>query len=188
MAKRYGYARTSTEDQPLDAQREALQTAKCDVVLEEQASGKSRDGRPKLALLLEVIGPGDEIVVCKLDRLSRSTVDVLEIVEEIGKKGAGFRSLAEPWCDTTSPAGQLMLTVFAGVAQFERRRMKERQREGIKIAKAKGVYRGGKVRFDPEAIRQRLAAGKRPSEIRSELGCSFDTITRAAKANGATAL
>src|SRR5262245_10821036 len=97
MSKRFGYARVSTDDQSLEVQLEALNAAGCDVVLSEKASGKSRDGRPKLALLMEVIAAGDAMVVTKLDRLARNTLDMLEFAEAIGKKGAGFRSIAEPW-------------------------------------------------------------------------------------------
>jgi DNA invertase Pin-like site-specific DNA recombinase len=158
--KRYGYARVSTEDQSLEAQRAALQAAGCDLIIEEKASGKDVEGRPKLALLIEVLGAGDQLIVTKLDRLARSTLNMLELVEQIGRKGAGLRSLAETWCDTTTPAGRLIITVFGGVAQFERERTK---------------------RFDNETIRKLSAEGLRPSQIRTRLGCSFDTISRALK-------
>ena len=92
--KRWGYARVSTSDQDLAVQREALTAAGCDNVLAEQVSGASRQGREKLQLVLEVIGRGDMLVVTKLDRLARNTIDMLELVREIGRKGAGFRSLA----------------------------------------------------------------------------------------------
>jgi DNA invertase Pin-like site-specific DNA recombinase len=179
--KRYGYARVSTEDQSLEAQRAALQAAGCDLIIEEKASGKDVEGRPKLALLIEVLGAGDQLIVTKLDRLARSTLNMLELVEQIGRKGAGLRSLAETWCDTTTPAGRLIITVFGGVAQFERERMKERQREGIAEAKKRGAFKGGTKRFDNETIRKLSAEGLRPSQIRTRLGCSFDTISRALK-------
>ena len=150
--KTYGYCRISTDDQSLDVQRAALEAAGCDVILEETASGKSRAGRPKLALLLEVIGPGDDVVVTKLDRLGRETIDLLEIADTIGRKGAGFKSLAEPWADTTTPERKLIFTVFAGFAEWELARIRQRQREGIEAAKAKGVYRGGK-KFSDDEIR-----------------------------------
>jgi DNA invertase Pin-like site-specific DNA recombinase len=154
------------------------------VILLEQASGANTD-RPRLKLLLEVIGQGDTVIVTKLDRLSRDTLDMLELVRDIGKKGAGFKSLAEPWCDTTTPAGELMLTVFAGVAQFERKRIKERQAEGIVRAKAAGVFKGGKRRHDPEVIRQKAAEGMKPHEIAEALECDRSTVWRALNANGA---
>jgi len=105
---------------------------------------------------------------------------MLEIVREIGAKGAGFKSLAEPWCDTTTPAGELILTVFAGVATFERKRIKERQREGIEAAKRKGIYRGGKKRFDDAAIWALADAGLGATAIAREVGAkSTSRIYRA---------
>jgi len=180
MSRRYGYARVSTADQSLDIQRDALKTAGCDKILEEKASGASREGRGQLRVLLDFVGEGDAIIVTKLDRLARSTIDMLEIVRDISGRGAGFKSLAEPWCDTTSPAGKLMLTVFAGVAQFERERIKERQREGIDKAKSEGRYKGGKRRFDPDEIRALRDQGLGPTEIKDRIGAkSTMTVYRA---------
>jgi DNA invertase Pin-like site-specific DNA recombinase len=88
--KRYGYGRVSTEDQSLEVQDDALKDAGCQVIMLETASGASREGRPKLKLLLEALGPGDTLIVTKLDRLARDTIDMLEMVREIGTKGAGF--------------------------------------------------------------------------------------------------
>jgi DNA invertase Pin-like site-specific DNA recombinase len=178
--KTYGYCRVSSDDQSLDVQREARKAFDPSIIiLEEKVSAASRDGRHKLALLLEVVGKGDQVIVCKLDRLARDTIDMLEIVREIGSKGAGFKSLAEPWCDTTTPAGELILTVFAGVATFERKRIKERQREGIEAAKRKGIYRGGKKRFDDAAIWALADAGLGATAIMREVGAkSTATIYR----------
>lgn len=184
MSKIYGYCRTSSTDQTLDVQRAQLNDAGCDVILEEQVSGASRVGRPKLALLMEVIGPGDVVMVTKLDRLARDTIDMLELVREIAAKGAGFKSIAENWVDTTSPAGELILTVMAGVAQFERKRIKERQREGIAMAKAKGIYKGGKRKFNADDIRRmHFVDGMGPSEIARRIGARTTmTVYRAIKA------
>jgi DNA invertase Pin-like site-specific DNA recombinase len=104
---------------------------------------------------------------------------MLTIVNDLGRRGVGVRSLAESWLDTTTSHGRLFLTVFAGMAQWERERIKERQAEGIQRAKREGRYTGSKPRFDPAEIRRLRAAGKRPHEIKAALGCSFDTITRA---------
>lgn len=175
----FGYARVSTDDQDLTIQREALQAAGCGIIREEKASGKSRDGRAELETLMQFIREGDTLIVTKLDRLARNTLDMLSIIQELGDRGVGFRSLAEPWADTTSPAGKLMLTVMAGVAEFERARIKERQREGIKRAKANGVYKGGTVKHDPEAIRAMVSAGKSKAAVARELGCSVMTVHRA---------
>jgi len=181
---KYGYARVSSTDQNLDAQREALKVAGCVVIREEKVSGGSTEGRDQLRILLDFVREGDVIVVTKLDRLARNTLDMLTIIQEIGAKGAGFTSLAEPWADTTSPAGKLILTVFSGVAEFERSRIKERQREGI----VHKLRNGGKFhdkrrapKYDPELIRRLHAEGKRPSQIRDALGCSEAVVFRALK-------
>lgn len=175
----FAYARVSTDDQDLTVQREALKAAGCEIIREEKASGKSRSGRDQLDTLMQFIREGDTLVVTKLDRLARNTLDMLSIIQELGARGVGFRSLAEPWADTTSPAGKLMLTVMAGVAEFERERIKERQREGIEAAKARGVYKGGTVKHDPETIRAMVASGKSKAAVARELGCSVMTVHRA---------
>lgn len=184
----FGYARVSTDDQSLDVQRAALKAAGCEMIREEKVSGASRDGRDELAILLDFIRAGDVLIVTKLDRLSRNTVDMLTIIQELGEKGVGFKSLAEPWADTTTPAGKLMLTVFAGVAEFERARLRERQREGIDRAKRNGEisektglpkYAGGKRRHDPAEIKRLKDDKKTHAEIQALLGCSDETIRRA---------
>ncbi len=141
------------------AQRNALQAAACDIIREEKVSGSSTAGREQLAILLDFIAEGDTLVVTKLDRLARSTLDMLMIITKLGERGVQFVSLAEPWANTDSPASKLMLTVMAGIAEFERGRIRERQREGIVLAKNKGVFKGGKVRFDPNVIHQRDSCG-----------------------------
>lgn len=181
MSKVYGYGRVSTEDQSLDIQDAALKAAGCSVVMLETASGASREGRPKLQLLLDVLGEGDVLIVTKLDRLARDTVDMLQIVGEIGDKKAGMKSLEESWADTTTAAGELILTVMAGVAQFERKRIKQRQREGIDAAKVKGVYKGKQVQFSPEVIRARFVELGSQSKVAQELGCDPKTVQRALK-------
>ncbi len=108
-----GYARVSTDDQDLALQRKALREAGCRRTYAEKVSGARRD-RPELERLLE----GDVVVVTRLDRLARSTRDLLDIAERLRDVDAGLRSLAEPWADTTSPAGRMVLTVFAGIADY----------------------------------------------------------------------
>ena len=131
-----GYARVSTEDQKLDAQADALTAAGAERIFAERISGSVRN-RPELDRLLDQLRAGDVIVVTKYDRLARSLRDLLEIVEAIGERGAGFRSLAED-IDTTTPAGRLIFHVFASIAQFERERISERTREGLAAAKKRG--------------------------------------------------
>ena len=124
-----GYARVSTDDQQLDRQRAALRAAGCQRLYEEKISGARRD-RPQLARLLQHLREGDVVVATRLDRLARSTRDLLDLAESLNRAGAGLRSLAEPWADTTSPAGKMVLTVFAGIAEFERALIAERTRSG----------------------------------------------------------
>src|SRR4051812_39128921 len=103
----YGYARVSTDHQTLAAQDAALTQAGCAKVSKEKISGAVTD-RPQLAKLLRVIEPGDTLIVTRLDRLARSTRDLLNVLDVIGKRGAAFKSLNDPWCDTTTPHGRLM--------------------------------------------------------------------------------
>ena len=114
-----GYARVSTDDQDLTNQRAELHAAGCTKLFSEKITGTRRD-RPELVRMLDHLRHGDIVTVTRLDRLARSTRDLLEIAERIHATGAGLRSLAEPWADTTTPAGRMVLTIFAGIAEFER--------------------------------------------------------------------
>ena len=145
-----GYARVSTEGQTLDAQTDALTAAGAERVFADRISGSARH-RPELDRLLDQIRPGDVVVVTKYDRLARSLRDLLEIVESIGKLGAGFKSLAED-IDTTTPAGRLVFHVFASIAQFERERIAERTREGLQAARKRGRVGGRPPALSPAQI------------------------------------
>ena len=146
-----GYARVSTDDQNLEIQRAALRGAGCQRIYEEKISGAQRN-RPELNRLLDHLRPGDVIVVSRLDRLARSTRDLLEIAEQLKAAEAGLRSLHEPWADTTSPAGRMVLTVFAGIAEFERALIHERTGAGRKAAKLRGVRFGRPPKLTAEQI------------------------------------
>jgi DNA invertase Pin-like site-specific DNA recombinase len=135
-----GYARISTDDQNLDSQTDALSAAGAEKVFADKISG-SRRARPELDRMLEHLRDGDVVTVTKYDRLARSLKDLLEIVEAIRERGAGFRSLAED-IDTTTPAGRLVFHVFASIAQFERERISERTREGLASARKRGRIGG----------------------------------------------
>ena len=135
-----GYARVSTDDQSLDSQTDALSAAGAEKVFADKISG-SRRARPDLDRMLEQLRDGDVVTVTKYDRLARSLKDLLEIVEAIRERGAGFRSLAED-IDTTTPAGRLVFHVFASIAQFERERISERTREGLASARKRGRIGG----------------------------------------------
>jgi DNA invertase Pin-like site-specific DNA recombinase len=185
----YGYARVSSDDQDLTVQREALKAAGCEVIREEKVSGGSREGRQELEMLLSFLRPGDTLVVTKLDRLARSTLDILTLITDLGKRGVGVRSLAERDIDTTTAAGKLMLTVFAAVAQFERERIKERQVEGIRRARdnrevsektGRLKYAGGKPRIDRAEVARLKAEGLNPTQISLKLGINRVSVYRLA--------
>lgn len=146
-----GYARVSTQGQDLSQQRETLSAMGCQRIFEEKVSGGKRD-RPELGRLLDHLRPGDVVTVTRLDRLARSTSDLLHIAERINDSGAGLRSLAEPWADTTSPAGRMVLTIFAGIADFERSLIGERTSAGRAAALARGVRFGPRPSLSAEQI------------------------------------
>ena len=135
-----GYARVSTDDQKLEAQTAALTEAGAERVFADKITGSARS-RPQLDQMLDHLREGDVVVVTKYDRLARSLRDLLDIVESIAARGAGFRSLAED-IDTTTPAGRLVFHVFASIAQFERERISERTREGLQAARKRGRVGG----------------------------------------------
>ena len=137
----YGYARVSTDGQTLAAQDAALHAAGCAKVYGEKQSGAKTD-RPELAKLLRRLEPGDVLMVTRLDRLARSTRDLLNILDTIAKAGAGFKSLADPMIDTTSPHGKLILAVLGALAEFERSMILARTDDGRKRAQARGVRFG----------------------------------------------
>lgn len=177
-----GYARVSTDDQELVSQRAELAAAGCSRLFSEKVTGTRRD-RPELSRLLDHLRPGDVVTVTRLDRLARSTRDLLDIAEQIQMAGAGLRSLAEPWADTTSPAGRMVLTVFAGIAEFERSLIIDRTRSGRQAAKAKGVQFGPPPTLTPEQIAHARALvdqeGRTVKEAAALLGVHRSTLYRA---------
>lgn len=175
-----GYARVSTDDQTLDQQREALKAAGCKRIFEEKVSGAKRD-RPQLAALLHQLRDGDVVTVTRLDRLARSTRHLLDIAELLDAANAGLRSLAEPWADTTSPAGRMVLTIFAGIAEFERSLIHERTSNGRAAAKAKGVRFGRPPALSAEQIalaRQIIDEGQNPRAVATMLKVHPATLYR----------
>ncbi len=143
----YGYARASTPDQDVAIQVQTLTRAGCAVVRAEKASGTSRRGRTELALLLEFLRPGDTLMVTRIDRLARSIKDLQDIVAELRAKGVDLRASEQP-IDTGTAAGKAFLDMLGVFAEFETNLRRERQMEGIRAAKAKGVYKGRK----PDAV------------------------------------
>lgn len=176
----YGYARVSTDGQTLEAQLEALRQAGAAKVFQEKASGARAD-RPQLAKLLASLNAGDVVLVTRLDRLARSTRDLLNALDTIAKAGAGFRSLADAWADTTTAHGRLMLTILGGLAEFERELIKARTTEGRSRAKARGVRMGRPLTLTPHQRREaldRLATGEAVREVARSYAVSHSTISR----------
>lgn len=141
---KYGYARVSSAGQNLDAQINQLNDVKCEKIFREKVSGRQKEGRQQLQILLETVKEGDSIVVTKLDRFARSTKDALNTIEELNKKGVALivLNMGGDRLDTSTPIGKLMITVLAGIAEFEADMIRERQLEGIQEAKRRGVYKG----------------------------------------------
>lgn len=152
-----GYARVSTTDQSLDLQLTALNEAGCERIYQEKISGTKRN-RPELQRLLDQLRPNDIVVVWKLDRLARSTQNLLELADQIKSAKASFCSLSEPWADTTSPSGKMIMTVFAGIAEFERDLIRERTGAGRLAARKRGVRFGRpeKMNAEQKILAQRL--------------------------------
>jgi DNA invertase Pin-like site-specific DNA recombinase len=175
-----GYARVSTDGQTLDAQQSALREAGCDQIFAEKISGAKSD-RPQLAAAIATLAAGDTLIVCKLDRLARSTRDLLNTLATIGDKGATFRSLGDGWADTTTPHGRLMVTVLGGLAEFERHLILARTSEGRTRAKASGVKFGRKAKLSPhqqaEVIRRR-AQGETLTALAKSYGVAHSMIYR----------
>ena len=176
----HGYARVSTDGQSLDAQRETLTNEGVERIWRETASGAKTDRR-RLRAMLAALGPGDVVIVTRLDRLARSTRDLLNVLGEIAEKDAAFRSLADAWADTTTPHGRLMLTVLGGLAEFERELIRSRTAEGRTQAKARGVRMGRRPKLTAHQQREALerrAAGEAVREIARSYNVSHSTISR----------
>lgn len=174
---RIGYARVSSSSQDLEIQKGRLKAAGCEIIRAETSSGASRDGRSELATILEFLRADDELVVLRLDRLGRSTRDVLNLVHELDAKGASLRVL-EPEVTTAGGMGRMVITVLGMVADMELTFIRDRQRAGIEAAKRKGVYKGRQKRVDEVEIRKRAAQGATKAQIARDLGVSRMTVYR----------
>lgn len=178
--RRIGYARVSTIGQTLETQLEKLQEAGCTLTFREKVSGARAD-RKELMRLLKRLEPGDEVTVTRIDRLARSTFDLFAIVKQIVDAGATFKSLAEPWADTGTSTGRLMIAVLGGLADVERDLIRTRTAEGRARAKARGQHMGrySKLSYDQRReARERLANGETLMDIARSFNVSHTTILR----------
>src|ERR1700760_4278445 len=162
----YGYARVSTEAQDLTGATAQLKAAGCQKIYREKITGTTAD-RPQLRKLLSVLAHGDVVIVPAVDRLSRDTTDLLVITREMQKAGAGIRSLAEPFLDTTSDFADVVFAILGVAAKLERRRILERTARGPTDAKAKGIKFGRKPKLTAHQQREATARLKRGETQRS---------------------
>jgi DNA invertase Pin-like site-specific DNA recombinase len=177
---KYGYARVSTDGQSVDAQVRQLTKAGCKKVFREVASGAKTE-RAQLRRLLDVLDAGDVLTVTRLDRLARSTRDLLNTLAAITAKKAGFKSIGDAWADTTTSHGRLMLTVLGGLAEFERDLIRARTGEGRARAVARGQRMGRPFKLTDhqkrEAIKRRNQ-GETLADIARSYNVSPATISR----------
>ena len=176
----YGYARVSTDGQSVDAQVRQLTKAGCTKVFRETASGAKTD-RVQLAKALATLDAEDVLMVTRLDRLARSTRDLLNTLATVAERKAGFRSLGDAWADTTSAHGRLMLTVLGGLAEFERELIRARTGEGRERAKARGVKMGRPPKMTAHQMKEALRrrdAGEPMRDIARSYNVSHSTISR----------
>ena len=176
-----GYARVSTDGQSVDAQVRQLRAAGAEKVYRETASGAKTD-RAQLRRVLDQLDAGDVLMVTRLDRLARSTRDLLNILATIADKKAGFRSLGDTWANTTTAHGRLMLTVLGGLAEFERDLIRSRTGEGRARAVANGVKLGRKPTLTPHQRREAIKRVNAEKETLGEIARSYNvsrwTISR----------
>jgi DNA invertase Pin-like site-specific DNA recombinase len=177
----YGYARVSTDGQSVAAQVAELTAAGAEKVFREVASGAKTD-RAQLARAMAQLDAGDVLLVTRLDRLARSTRDLLNTLAAIADRKAGFRSLGDAWADTTTAHGRLMLTVLGGLAEFERELIRVRTGEGRARAVARGVKLGRKPKLTPHQQKEAVVRRERGEESLAEIGRSYNvsgwTISR----------
>ncbi|MCP1190798.1 recombinase family protein [Priestia flexa] len=188
-----GYIRVSSEGQNIARQKKSLKEAGCKEFYIEKLSGASME-RPELQRMLEELNKGDTIIIHEISRLSRSTKDLLTIVEIIQNKGAGLRSVSDKWLDLSddNPMSEFIFTIFSGLAQFERKMIKQRQKEGIEIAKSEGKFKGrktkliegGKEEQRMKAIIEAYQQGKSINDIRTTFKVGTGTIYRLLEREG----
>jgi len=178
--RHFGYVRVSTYGQTLDAQLAQLKAQGCSKVYREKASGAQADRR-ELLKLLKAIAPGNVVTVMRIDRLARSTFDLFAIVKQIVDAGGQFRSLAQPWADTATSTGRLMIAVLGGLADVERDLIKTRTAEGRNRAEARRQHMGRPPKLTPQQqteARRRRAEGATLAELAKNYNVGVATISR----------
>jgi DNA invertase Pin-like site-specific DNA recombinase len=178
--RRLGYARVSTYGQTLDAQLEQLRAERCGRIYREKVTG-AHNGRRELLKMLKHLAPSDVVTVTRIDRLARSTFDLFAIVKQIVDAKAQFRSLAEPWADTGTSTGRLMLAVLGGLADVERDLIRIRTAEGRSRAQKRGQRMGRKPKLteaQQAEARHRRAEGVTLAELARSYGVGKSTISR----------
>jgi DNA invertase Pin-like site-specific DNA recombinase len=177
---KYGYARVSTDGQSLDAQVKQHRAAGAEKIFRETASGARAD-RAQLRLAIGKLEKGDVVTVTRIDRLARSTFDLFAIVKRIVDAGGQFRSLAEPWADTATSTGRLMIAILGGLADVERDLIRTRTAEGRSRAKARGMHMGRNPSLTPQQqaeASQRRAEGATLKDLARSYNVSMATISR----------
>jgi DNA invertase Pin-like site-specific DNA recombinase len=177
---KYGYARVSTSEQDHAGQVDALKVAGAVKVFSEKISGVRAD-RPQLARAIAALDQGDVLAVTRIDRLARSSRDLLNIVHEIEARGATFESLTEPWANTNTPTASAMLTMLSAFAQLDRAFILSRTREGRERARAQGRKFGRKPKLSAQQVdhaRTLQQEGRGMREIGALLGCNASTVSR----------
>jgi len=180
-----GYGRVSTTGQNLAVQRDQLLKAGCEKIFEEKLTGTDRK-RPQLARMLREIDEGDMLIITSLDRLARSTHDLFDITQTLEERGIGFRSLREPWADTTSTMGKFLLTVFAGLSELERSLIRDRTEDGRIAAKKRGVKFGRKHKLTDHQrgeVMRMLDEGESIRGIARHFNVGVATIDRVKNSN-----
>ncbi|MBR0695222.1 recombinase family protein [Bradyrhizobium lablabi] len=176
----YGYARVSSNGQSLEAQLAELKAAGARKIFQEKISGKNRE-RAELERVLKAMGEGDTLIVTRLDRLARSSRDLLNLVGQLNDAGVSFKSLKETWADTTNAHGRLILTVLAGIAEFERELIVQRTGEGRQRALAQGVVFGRPAKLTHHQRHEALArrhAGESVTAIARSYNVHHSLISR----------
>ena len=177
---KYGYARVSSVGQDLTIQVQTLKNAGCDVVREEKLSGTSLNGRTELQTLMEFMRDGDELVVTRIDRLARSIRDLQNLVHELKNRGVTLSATEQP-IDTKTSAGKAFLDMLGVFSEFETNLRKERQMEGVRKAKERGVYKGRGRTIDVTKILELKHSGMGATKISNELGITRQSVYRLLK-------